>query len=111
MEHLIPSFPVTVTARHMEKTEAIQRYVETKLSRIHLAYPRIIDAKAVVDHQDHHQGNSGNEVSIILHCTNQLVIQASSETKDLYEAIDLTLEKLERQMRKAKTRRLQQEGH
>ena len=35
-------------------------------------------------------------------------VEADTETKDLYEAIDLTMEKIERQMRKEKTRKLKQ---
>lgn len=106
MENLKPEFPVVVTARHMDCTESIRHYVETKLARIHLKYPRIMDAKVVVDHTEH-----GNGVEIILHCTNHIVIQAETETADLYEAIDLTIEKVERQMRKEKTKRLKKLGH
>lgn len=106
MENLEPEYPVTVSARHMDCTQSIQNYVETKLARIHLNYPRIIDAKVIVDNEKH-----GQKVGITLHCTNHIVIESDTETRDLYEAIDLTIEKLERQMRKEKTKRLKRFGH
>ncbi len=106
MENLKPDFPVTVTARHMGPTDSIRHYIETKLARIHLKYPRVMDAKVIVDHSGH-----GERVEFLLHCTNQIVIKAETETSDLYEAIDLTLEKAERQMRKEKTKRLKNLGH
>lgn len=106
MENQEPDFPVAVTARHMDCTDAILKYVKTKLARIHMDYPKIIDAKVVVDHEKH-----GEKATITLHCSNHITIEADTETRDLYEAIDLTLEKLERQMRKEKTRRQKRLGH
>ncbi len=106
MENLNTDYPVTVTARHMDCTESIKNYIVTKLARIHLSYPRIMDAKVVVDNESH-----GQSVEIILHCSNHIVIEADTETQNLYEAIDLTIEKVERQMRKEKTKYLKQRGH
>lgn len=106
MENLNTDYPVTVTARHMDCTKSIQNYIETKLARIPLEYPKIIDAKVVVDNQRH-----GQMVEIVLHCSNHITIEADTETRDLYEAVDLTIEKIERQMRKEKTKRLKRHGH
>lgn len=106
MENIEADYPVTVTARHMDCTKSIQNYAETKLARIHLSYPKIIDAKVVVDNETH-----GQKVAITLHCANHIVIESDTETRDLYEAIDLTIEKLERQMRKEKTKRQKRLGH
>ena len=106
MKNLEPYFPVTVTARHMDCTESIRHYAETRLARIHLKYPRITSAKVIVDNQKH-----GQKAEIILTCTNHIVIEADTETSDLYEAIDLTIEKVERKMRKEKTKRQKRLGH
>jgi len=106
MKNLKPTFPVTVQARHMQCTDSIARYAETKLARLKLTYPRVIDAKVIADHSRH-----GNKAEIILHCANHVVLEADTESRDLYEAIDLTIEKIERQMRKQKTRRLRSLGH
>ena len=106
MKNLKPEFPVIVTARHMDCTDSIRNYIETRLARIHMKYPKIISAKVVVDNQTH-----GQNAEIILTCSNHIVIEADTETSDLYEAIDLTIEKVERKMRKEKTKRQKRLGH
>jgi len=40
---------VNVTVRHEEITESLREYVEKKVQGIHLDYPRIIDAKVILD--------------------------------------------------------------
>jgi putative sigma-54 modulation protein len=101
-----PSFPISVTARHMEMTDAIRDYAQKKVGKIHFGYPRIIEAKVILDSQTH-----GHIAEIIIIAADNIVIEADTETADLYEAIDLTVQKVERQMRKEKTRMLQQNGH
>ena len=99
-------YPITVTARHMELTDSIRDYAEKKVRRMHYGYPRIVEVKVIVDSQAH-----GHIAEIIIFAANNVTIQAETETGDLYEAIDLTMDKVERQMRKEKTRMLNKEGH
>ena len=100
------SFPITVTARHMKLTDAIREYAEKKVSGLHFGYPRIVEAKVIVDTSPH-----GHVAEIIIFGTNHVTIEADTEHKDLYAAIDLTMEKVERQMRKEKTRMQKRHGH
>ena len=44
---------------------------------------------------------------VILYCANHITIEATSETDDMYASIDATVSKVTRQMRKFKTRMLQ----
>ena len=83
----------------MELTDAMRDYVEKKLRNLHMAQPRITDAKVVLDTQKH-----GEIAEIILYCANHTTLEAKTETHNLYEAIDLTMAKITRQMRKEKTR-------
>ncbi len=92
-------FPIELTARHMDVTPAMRDHVEKKLRALHFKQPRITDAKVVVDVQRH-----GQIAEVILYCANHTTLEASTETHDLYEAIDLTMAKIQRQMRKEKTR-------
>lgn len=101
-----PEFPISITARHMELTDAIRDYAEKKVGRIHYGYPRIIEAKVILDSQAH-----GHIAEIVIVAADNVTIEAETETADLYEAIDLTVQKIERRMRKEKTRMLQQHGH
>ncbi len=96
------NLPITVTGRHMEVTESLRDYVVKKVEGLSLDYPRIMEVKAVLDfHQHRHR----QVCEIILYCANHLTIDASSETQDdLYAAIDETVSKIARRMRKHKTR-------
>ena len=92
---------ITVTVRHETVTESLRDYAESKIQGIHLDYPRIIEAKAILDVQ-----KNRHIAEIILFCANHIVIDASSETDDMYKSIDETIDKITRRMRKHKTRLL-----
>lgn len=93
---------ITVTVRHEEVTDSLREYAVSKISGIHLDYPKIIEAKAILDVQ----GERRHKAEIILFCANHIVIDASSETDDMYKSIDFTIDKITRRMRKHKTRLL-----
>lgn len=94
--------PVTVTCRHIELTEALRDYAEKKVEGLHLDYPRIIEARVVLDVE-----KSRRQIAeIILFCANHITIQAQTTHEDLYAAIDETISKIARRMRKHKTRLL-----
>ncbi len=93
--------PVTVTVRHEEVTDALREYARKKIEGLHLDYPRILEAKAILDvHKKRHSAE------IILFCANHITIQASTEGEDMYAALDETSAKIARRMRKQKTRLL-----
>ncbi len=91
--------PIKVTCRHMDATDAIRDYAEKKVEGLRLDYPRIIEAQVILDVQKFRQ-----QAEIILHCSNHITIEASSETDDLYASIDESISKIARQMRKYKTK-------
>jgi putative sigma-54 modulation protein len=91
--------PVTITVRHESVTDSIRDFVHKKIGSIHLDYPKIIEARAILDVQ-----KNRHIAEIILFCANHIVIDASTEGKDMYAAIDETISKIARRMRKHKTR-------
>ena len=93
--------PVTITVRHESVTDSIREFVQKKIGTLHLDYPKIIEAKVVLDVQ-----KNRHIAEIILFCANHIVIDASTEGKDMYAAIDETISKIARRMRKHKTRLL-----
>jgi putative sigma-54 modulation protein len=96
------NLPIIVTARHMEVTDAIREYAHKKIEGLHLDYPRIIEAKVILDVQTHHR----HFAEIILFCADHIVIEVKSVTEDIYASIDESAAKIARRMRKYKTRLL-----
>ena len=86
----------------MEVTDAIREYAHKKIEGLHLDYPRIIEAKVVLDVQTHHR----HFAEIILFCADHIVIEVKSVTEDIYASIDESAAKIARRMRKYKTRLL-----
>lgn len=91
--------PITVTVRHESVTESLRDYAQKKIEGLNLDYPRIIEAKAVLDVQ-----KNRHVAEILLFCANRIVIDATTEGPDMYAAIDETIDKVARRMRKQKTR-------
>lgn len=96
------NLPITVTGRHVEVTEAMRDFAHKKIEGLHLDYPKIIEAKVILDVQK----KTRHIAEIILFCANHITIEASTETEDMYKSIDETISKIARRMRKYKTRLL-----
>jgi putative sigma-54 modulation protein len=96
------NLPITVTGRHVEVTAAMREYAQKKVEGLHLDYPRIIEAKVILDVQPHRQ----QVAEIILFCANHIVIEVDTTSEDIYAAIDESISKIARRMRKFKTRML-----
>lgn len=92
---------ITITVRHEDITDSLRDYATKKIEGLHLDYPKIIEAKAILDVQ-----KNRHIAEIILFCANHIVIDASTEGPDMYAAIDETISKIARRMRKHKTRLL-----
>ncbi|MGJ8634339.1 MAG: ribosome hibernation-promoting factor, HPF/YfiA family [Luteolibacter sp.] len=95
------NLPITVTVRHESVTDSLREYAHKKIEGLHLDYPKIIEAKAILDVQ-----KNRHIAEIILFCTNHITIEAHSEDRDMYVAMDETIDKIARRMRKHKTRLL-----
>ncbi|WP_343225977.1 ribosome hibernation-promoting factor, HPF/YfiA family [Luteolibacter marinus] len=95
------NLPITVTVRHEAVTDSLREYAHKKIEGLHLDYPRIIEAKAILDVQ-----KNRHIAEIILFCANHITIEAHTEGQDMYAAIDETIDKIARRMRKHKTRLL-----
>lgn len=93
------NLPITVTVRHESVTDSLRDYAQKKIEGLHLDYPRIIEAKAILDVQ-----KNRHIAEILLFCANHIVIEAHTEGQDMYAAIDETIDKIARRMRKQKTR-------
>jgi len=81
-----------------EVTDAISAYAEEKLEKVERYFKEELDAYVVCKiYKDHHKV----EVTIP---TKYYTMRAEVSNQDMYAAIDLTIDKLESQIRKNKTR-------
>jgi putative sigma-54 modulation protein len=91
---------VTVTFRRLEATEALRRYADEKVRRIAAKYfRRPLEAHVVL------AVTKRRHMAEITLTADRVTLNAREETADLYSAIDLALDKIERQAKKYKAKR------
>ncbi len=97
---------LNVRGDKVEITQAIQDYLTNKLSKLnkYFANSDEITAKVVIRVRGHVQ-----IVEVTIN-TGSFVLRCEQEHEDLYAAIDLIVDKLERQVRKNKTRILSKQS-
>jgi putative sigma-54 modulation protein len=91
---------VLVTFRHMDATPALRRYAETKVQRIHKLMHRPIEAHVILE------VSKRRHIAEITLSGEHLHVTAKEATADLYSAIDLVMDKVERQIQKHISKRL-----
>lgn len=91
---------VHVRGENVEVTKAIENYIGDKLKRIerYLEKGNTAKANAIINVKDYKQKV---EITIPM---NNVIIRGEVTSEDLYASIDLVVDKLERQIRKNKTK-------
>lgn len=90
-----------IRGENIEVTAAIRDYVEKKVSKIEKYFNDVPEANAHVNLKTYSDKSAKVEVTIPLP---YIVLRAEETSPDLYGSIDLVVDKLERQMRKYKTK-------
>ena len=92
---------VSVTFRHTEPTDALKHYAEDKVHRIGKYFPQPLEAHVILSVDS----KTRQMAEIELHTRGKTIL-GKEEKEDLYAAIDLVIDKIERQLKKhkAKTR-------
>jgi len=89
---------VTITGRHMEMTDALKSYVENGLGKLRNHFDRVIEANVVLSVEKHR-----HIADINLHA-NGIRIHSTESSSDMYASVDAVLAKLDKQIRRYKTR-------
>ncbi|NOY13104.1 MAG: ribosome-associated translation inhibitor RaiA [Deltaproteobacteria bacterium] len=97
---------IAVTFRHMESSEAVQRYVEEKLAKVKKYIDEPIDAQVVLSVQK--KINHRAEVTMV---AKGLTMKSVEEKDNMYAAIDLMTDKIERQLKRYKEKLKQHKGN
>lgn len=90
-----------IRGENIEVTPAIREHVEKKIAKLERYFTETPDANVHVNLKVYNDKTSKVEVTIPMP---QLVLRAEETHDDLYAAVDLITDKLERQIRKHKTR-------
>ena len=90
----------TITGRHIEITEAIRKHAEEKTSKLPKYYNSINQVEVLVD------GSPGGSttVEIIARAEHSKVFVGTETGEDAYRCIDMAVHKLERQLRRVKSK-------
>jgi putative sigma-54 modulation protein len=88
---------VAVTFRHTQPTDALKQYAEEKVHRIRKYFYRPLEVHVVLSIDSKER----QVAEVELH-THGRTIHGKEETEDLYSAIDLVMDKIERQIKKRK---------
>ncbi len=94
-------FRYNVRGENIEVTPAIREYAEKKVSKLERYFTDVPDATAHVNLKVYSEKTAKVEVTIPLP---YIVLRAEETSPDLYGSIDLVVDKLERQIRKFKTK-------
>lgn len=91
---------ISIRGDKLEITEAMKSYAKEKLEKLdkYLDSPEKVDANICVKVRNH---SNKVEVTIPL---KKFILRAEEEQEDFYSAVDVVMDKLERQIRKNKTR-------
>lgn len=90
-----------IRGENVEVTDAIRDYVEKRLSKLEKFLEPEVDAAAHVNLKVYNERSYKVEVTIPLP---YLTLRAEETSNDMYGSVDLVTDKLERQIRKYKTR-------
>lgn len=94
-------FKYNVRGENIEVTQAIREYAEKRVAKLEKYFKDVSEATAYVNLKVYSDKTAKAEVTIPL---SFLVLRAEETTPDLYASIDFVVDKLERQVRKYKTK-------
>ena len=90
---------LNLSGHHLEVTPAIRTYVHSKLERVTRHFDHVIDAHVILTVEKLRQ-----KAEVTLHVRGK-ELHCESEEQDLYAAIDLLVDKLDRQVLRYKEKR------
>ena len=90
-----------IRGENIEVTPAIREYVEAKVEKVERYFNEDVNAKANVNLKVYNDKQTKVEVTIPM---KNVTLRAEERNNDMYAAVDLIVDKLERQIRKHKTK-------
>lgn len=91
---------ITLTSRRMEITQPLREYIDAKIKKLSRFKQNIKEAHVILSVEKYRQ------IAEIYLSGNDFSISSNEETADMYNSIDRTIEKLERQVKKINKRKI-----
>ena len=90
----------TISGKHIDITEAIRNHAEEKTAKLPKFYNSINRIEVIID------GNQGGKISaeIIASAERRKIFVVTETGQDAYKCIDIAVRKLERQLKRQKTK-------
>ncbi len=95
---------ISITGRNLEITEALRRYAEEKVARLQKFVDHITSAHVILSIAKHRQ------IAEVTLRVRELTIRGEESSSDLYSAIDLVADKIERQILRYKEKIIEHSG-
>lgn len=96
----------TIRGQHIEVTDALKEYIDKKLGRLDRYFDTPPTSEGLVTLNVLRPAQKGNthKVEVTIPLTGNVILRAEDRSDDMYTSIDSVLSKLERQIRKHKTK-------
>lgn len=94
---------LTISGHHLEVTPAIREYVASKIERITRHFDHVIDIAVILTVDKLPEKEKRQRAEITLNLSGK-VLHAESADQNLYAAVDILIDKLDRQVIKHKTK-------
>ena len=88
---------IVVSARHGDVSDEVKKYAERKAEKLLKFFDKIQEIEVVLDHD-----SSSSQVEIIVNAEHGNVFVASDKGEDYFAAVDLTVDKMGRQLTRHK---------
>src|SRR5271157_5602840 len=91
---------IKITARHLELTDAINDYARKKVEKAQHYFNNVVNARVILSVDKYRQ-----MAEIILHTGrtgSKSIFRAKEVSENLYAAIDLAMDKIDKQLKKIK---------
>ena len=95
---------VNVTFRNIETTQALKDYSQQKLEKVRKVLVKAINADVVLSTERH------QHIAEVTIAAKDTTFKGTEKADDMYAAIDLVMDKVERQARRHKERTKQKKG-
>jgi putative sigma-54 modulation protein len=89
----------TVTSRHFRASDTLKSYAETEVSRLDKYFDSILECEVILEY-DVHQNKTAE---VVIHVPGERMM-AMETSDDFHKSLDLSVQKLEKQVQRYKER-------